>query len=161
MILQSNDKLTLLQENYYVPTQITSKGKAFLGTKVTKLRVQLLAAWLNFKLQNCRTSPKNKKMRHHVLTSSPFSLPFTSHKLQPDLSFSTWPLARCQNFHYSYIYKEKVSNLWLEQMFVVIVHSLLLLPVKLKVKLSFPHKTNETSTLQKVRAPNVFRSKLF
>lgn len=125
-----------LQENYYVPTQITSKGKAFLATKVTKLRAQLLAAWLNFQLQNCRTSPKNKNMRRHIITSSHSNLPFTSHKLQPDLSFSTWPLARCQNFHYSYVYEEKVSNLWLEQRFAVTVHSLLLLPVKSKAFIS-------------------------
>lgn len=100
----------MVQENYYVPAQITSKDKAFLAPKVTKLHVQFLAAWLSFKLQNLmRMSPKDNNMRRHILTSSHFNLPFTSHKLHPDLSFSAWPLASCQNFRYSYVYQETES----------------------------------------------------
>lgn len=50
-----------------------------------------------------------------------------------------------------------MSNPWLQQMFVVTVHSLLLLPVKLN--LSFHHKNNVTSTLQQVKA--VLESSMF
>lgn len=45
-----------------------------------------------------------------------------------------------------------MSDPWLEQMFVATVHSLFLLPVKLKVNLLFHHKNNETPTLQQVKA---------
>lgn len=45
-----------------------------------------------------------------------------------------------------------MSSPWLEQMLVVAVHRLLLLPGKLKVKLSFHHKTNKASALQQVKA---------
>lgn len=135
-----------------VPTLIMSKDKAFSATEVTRLRVQLLAIWLIFKLQKCRANPKNKNRRRRILIPSHLKLFFTNNKLPPDLFFNPWLLARCQNFDYSYVYKKKVSNSWLEQMFVVTVHSLLLLPVKLKVNLSFHHKNNETSTPQQVKA---------
>lgn len=45
-----------------------------------------------------------------------------------------------------------MSDPWLEQMFVATVHSLFLLPVKLKVNLLFHHKNIETPTLQQVKA---------
>lgn len=136
----------MFQENHSVPTPITSKDKAFSATRVTRLRVQLLAIWLIFKLQNCRANPKNKNRRRHILISSHLKLSFTSNKLPPDLFFNPWPLARCQNFHYSYVYKEKVSNSWLEQMFVVTVHSLLLLQVKSKSFISSQKQRNFNPT---------------
>lgn len=83
-----------------------SKDKAFSATQVTKPRVQFLAIWLIFKLQNCRENPKNKN-RGDTATSSHFKLSFASNKLQPDLFSNPWPLAKRQNFHYSYVYKEK------------------------------------------------------
>lgn len=91
----------LLQEHYRVPAELTSKGKAFLTTKVSQLRVHPRAAGLHFKPQNC--SPKNKNTRSH------FGLPLTSHRPEPDLSFSTWLLARCQTSPHSDVYEPKES----------------------------------------------------
>lgn len=148
----------LVQENRYVPTQITGKGTAFLATEVIQLRVQLLAAWLHFKLQNRRTSPQNKNMRRHILTSSQFNLTSTSHKLQPALSPAPGHQPDVKPLVTAVLMRrKKAANLWLGQMFAVTARNLLLLPVRLKVK---HHEPSGTSTPQSVGAPRAFGSEL-
>lgn len=102
-------------------------------------------------------SPKNKNMRHCILTSL-FSLPLTRHRL-PHSSFSTHPPARCQNLHCSCIYEQKASiSLWLQQMPAGKAHSLLLLPVKSKAFISAQNRQNFYTARELLI--NVFRSEL-
>lgn len=150
----------MLQGHYCVARQIRSRGKALLATKVTKLLLQLQAAPLRFKLQNGRTSPKNKNEPPHF-DLFPFQLSFCKSQSATRLVFQHWAPGQMSELSLLLCLRQKaVPDLWLEQMFDDTAHSLLLLPVKLKVKVSFHHRNNDTSTLQRAGASNLFRSKL-
>lgn len=150
----------VVQEHRCVPRQIRSRGKALSATKVTKLHLQLQAAPLRFKLQNWRMSPKNKHETPYF-DLFPFQLSFCKSQSASRLVFQHLAPSQMSKLSLQQSTRQKkVPDLWLEQMFDDIVPSLLLLPVKLKVKVSFHHKNNDTSTPQRARASNLFRSKL-